>query len=378
MGTGGGTLPDRVSLPVRRRVADQRGAAAARVSGEFLDWQYQVLGVREFLDSPDVTEVCVNRPGEVYVEDRDGWRRVAVPQLTFERARQFCTAIVNESGTGQHITETDPLVSLTFPTGQRAQFVIPPACEAGRVSITIRRPATWTRTLAQYEADGFFDAVREIASGIDDRDRELLELRAARRYAEFFRKAVLYKKNIVVSGATGSGKTTFMKSLVQHIPDSERLVTIEDARELFIRQPNVVHLLYSKGGQSTSHVTAKICMEACLRMRPDRIILAELRGDEAFYFIRNCASGHPGSITSCHAGSPRQTWDQLALMVKASREGAGLEFATIKHLLMVTIDVVVHVSAHAGRRNITGIDHRSSHAVPADGSRENGRSEPST
>jgi type IV secretion system protein VirB11 len=167
---------------------------------------------------------------------------------------------------------------------------------------------------------------------------------------------VLNKKNIVVSGATGSGKTTFMKSLVHHIPAEERLVTIEDARELFIHQPNVVHLLYSKGGQSTSNVTAKSCMEACLRMKPDRIILAELRGDESFYFIRNCASGHPGSITSCHAGSTSQTWDQLALMVKASNEGAGLEFATIKRLLMMTIDILVHIKAHAGRRYITGID----------------------
>ena len=147
-----------------------------------------------------------------------------------------------------------------------------------------------------------------------------------------------------------------MKSLVNHIPDDERLVTIEDARELFIAQPNVVHLLYSKGGQSASNVSAKSCMEACLRMKPDRIILAELRGDDAFYFIRNCASGHPGSITSCHAGNTEQTWDQLALMVKASSEGAGLEFSTIKRLLMMTIDVLVHIKAHAGQRYITGID----------------------
>jgi type IV secretion system protein VirB11 len=167
---------------------------------------------------------------------------------------------------------------------------------------------------------------------------------------------VLNKKNIVVSGATGSGKTTFMKSLVRHIPDNERLVTIEDARELFIEQPNAVHLLYSKGGQSAANISAKSCMEACLRMKPDRIILAELRGDESFYFIRNCASGHPGSITSCHSGSTEQTWDQLALMVKASAEGAGLEFATIKHLLMMTIDIIVHIKAHAGSRYITGID----------------------
>lgn len=328
----------------------------ANIPNEFLDYQYSVLGIQDFMASPEVTEICVNRPGELYLESRGQWQRVHMPSLTFDRARQFCTAVVNESNTGQRITDIDPVVSLTFPTGQRAQFVIPPAVEAGSISITIRLPSRQTKTLAQYQEDGFFDSILEDTHSISEPDRQLLKLRAERRYADFFRHAVLNKKNIVVAGATGSGKTTFMKSLVHHIPVNERLVTIEDARELFIEQPNVVHLLYSKGGQGTSNVTAKSCMEACLRMKPDRIILAELRGDESFYFIRNCASGHPGSITSCHAGSTEQTWDQLALMVKASSEGAGLEFSTIKRLLTMTIDIVVHIKAHAGRRHITGID----------------------
>lgn len=336
--------------------ASTGGDLDAPVSTGFLDYQYEVLGIRGYLSSPDVTEICINRPGEVYLESRGLWSRVEVPGLTYERARQFCTAVVNESNTGQRITDVDPVVSLTFPTGQRAQFVIPPACDPGKVSITIRLPSRHDRSLQQYQDDGFFDRIVDHGDGIDDCDRELLALRQARDYAGFFRQAVLGRRNIVVSGATGSGKTTFMKSLVGHVPDSERLVTIEDARELFIGQPNVVHLLYSKGGQATSNVTAKSCMEACLRMKPDRIILAELRGDESFYFIRNCASGHPGSITSCHAGSAAQTWDQLALMVKASTEGAGLEFATIRRLLLATIDIVVHIAAHAGRRHITGID----------------------
>ena len=335
---------------------DIDNSPVARVSSDFLDYQYEVLGILEYMSSPDVTEICINKPGEIYLETRQGWQRIEVPSLNFERARQFCTAVVNESNTGQRITDTDPVVSLTFPTGQRAQFVIPPACDAGKVSITIRLPSKHTKSLQQYQEDGFFDQILEQGHTLGEHDRELLELKYSRNYAEFFKKAVLYKKNIVVSGATGSGKTTFMKSLVNHIPGDERLVTIEDARELFITQPNAVHLLYSKGGQSTSNVTAKSCMEACLRMKPDRIILAELRGDESFYFIRNCASGHPGSITSCHAGSTTQTWDQLALMVKASAEGAGLEFAIIKRLLMMTIDILVHIKAHAGQRNITGID----------------------
>lgn len=332
-------------------------ATVAKVSNDFLEYQYQVLGIGEYLHSEAVTEICVNRPGELYLETvGDGWQRVDAPQLTYERARQFCTAVVNESNTGQRITDVDPMVSLTFPTGQRAQFVMPPACDPGKVSITIRLPARFSKSLEQYESDGFFSEILEQGGQLDDHDRELMELRERRDYATFFRKAVSYHKNIVVAGATGSGKTTFMKSLVNHISHGERLVTIEDARELFIPQPNVVHLLYSKGGQSISNVTAKSCMEACLRMKPDRIILAELRGDESFYFIRNCASGHPGSITSCHAGSTAQAWDQLALMVKASAEGAGLEFAVIKRLLMMTIDIMVHIKAHAGRRYITGID----------------------
>ncbi|RMH90986.1 P-type DNA transfer ATPase VirB11 [Lysobacter pythonis] len=328
----------------------------ARISNEFLDYQYEILGILGYLNSEDVTEICINRPGELYLETRAGWRKVEVPSLTFERARQFCTAVVNESNTGQRITDADPMVSLTFPTGQRAQFVIPPACDPGKVSITIRLPARHNRTLQQYEEDGFFAEILEGAGGLSEHDKHLLALRSQRDYGAFFRHAVAYRKNIVVSGATGSGKTTFMKSLVDHVSLDERLVTIEDARELFIPHQNAVHLLYSKGGQSSSNITAKSCMEACLRMKPDRIILAELRGDEAFYFIRNCASGHPGSITSCHAGTTDQTWDQMALMVKASPEGAGLEFSTIKRLLMLTIDIVVHIKAHGGRRYITGID----------------------
>lgn len=326
------------------------GAAEA-----FLDYQYQVLGIDAYLDAPDVTEICINRPGEVWLERPGGWQRIEVPGLSFDRARQFCTAVVNESNTGQRITDAEPVVSLTFPTGQRAQFAIPPACEAGAVSITIRLPSRRTRRLDDYEADGFFASISS-CNRESPEDDELRGLHAEGRHAELFRRAVQLRRNIVVSGATGSGKTTFMKALVEHIPPEERLVTIEDARELFISQPNVVHLLYSKGGQGSAKVTAKSCMEACLRMKPDRIILAELRGDEAFYFIRNCASGHPGSITSCHAGSTSQTWDQLALMVKASDEGAGLEFGTIRRLLAMTIDLVVHVSAHGGRRRITGLE----------------------
>src|SRR5690606_22021959 len=226
---------------------DTGNEAIANVSNDFLDYQYSVLGIREYMHSSEVTEICVNRPGEIYLETRNGWERRDVQSLTFERARQFCTSVVNESNTGQRITDADPMVSLTFPTGQRAQFVIPPACDSGRVSITIRLPAKFSKSLEEYESDGFFAEILEQAEDIGEHDRELLALKPARRSADLVRSAVQFRKILVVAGATGSGKTTFMKSLVNHVPEDERLVTIEDARELFLRQTNVVHLLYSKG-----------------------------------------------------------------------------------------------------------------------------------
>ena len=325
-------------------------------TSEFLAHQFKTLGIHALFESEGITEICINSPGTVYVETRKGWHALDVPALTFERARHFCISVVNESNTGQRITDQEPMASITLPNGARAQLVMPPACEAGNVSITLRIPSRVQKELKDYVAEGFFDAIavsERPTSPLADSLRSTLNARA---YSAFFETIVKEKLNIVIAGATGSGKTTFMKTLVAHIPENERLITIEDARELHLPQRNHVHLLYAKGASPDSRVTAKTCMEASLRMRPDRIILAELRGDEAFYFIRNCASGHPGSITSCHAGSTAQTWDQLALMVKASPEGSGLDFENIKRLLKSTIDVVVHVKAAQGRRFVSGIE----------------------
>ena len=169
------------------------------------------------------------------------------------------------------------------------------------------------------------------------------------------RLAVRSRMNIVVAGATGSGKTTFMKGLVHEIPKGERIITIEDVRELFLPHENCVHLLYSKGSQGISNVKPKELLESCLRMKPDRILLAELRGDECLYFVRNAASGHPGSITSCHAGSPALAFEQLAIMIQDSPGGANLTFDVIKRLLVLTIDIVVQFQNHLGERFISEI-----------------------
>ena len=154
---------------------------------------------------------------------------------------------------------------------------------------------------------------------------ELLKLLESQDYEAFMRLAVLSRKNILVSGPTGSGKTTWTKALIREIPSEERLITIEDAQELVLdRHPNHVRLFYSKDDQGLARVTPKQLLESCLRMKPDRILLAELRAEEAFDYLRNVNSGHPGSITSVHAASAELAFEQLVLLVKQSPGGQEL------------------------------------------------------
>jgi type IV secretion system protein VirB11 len=164
------------------------------------------------------------------------------------------------------------------------------------------------------------------------------------------------RKNIVVSGATGSGNTTWTKALIREIPAEERLITIEDARELVLDQhANHVRLFYSKDDQGLARVTPQQLLECCLRMRPDRILLAELRAAEAFDYLRNVNSGHPGSITSVHATSATLAFEQLVLLVKQSPAGRALARRDIRGLLHLLIDVVIQCATERHQRVIREI-----------------------
>ena len=175
---------------------------------------------------------------------------------------------------------------------------------------------------------------RRASAKLNAVERELLALRAQRRYWEFYALAIRERKNIVISGATGSGKTTFGRALVNFIPDDERLLTIEDVREMFLpNHPNRVHVLYSEGGQGTAEIPGKTLLQACLRMKRDRVLLAELCSKVAHDYIVNISSGHPGSITTVHAGSAAGAFEMLMLRVKEPDEGQSLERSDIQGLL---------------------------------------------
>jgi type IV secretion system protein VirB11 len=177
----------------------------------------------------------------------------------------------------------------------------------------------------------------------------LLRLRALGRYREFFAEAVRDKRTIVVAGDTGSGKTTFIRALLDEVPREERLITIEDAKEILLPEhPNKVHLYYSQGKQGVADVTPTELLRACLRMKPNRILLGELRGPEAWDFLNVCASGHPGGMSSVHAASCALTFERLAFLVGQSPSAATLRYEQIKRLLLLVVDIVVHIERVPG------------------------------
>jgi type IV secretion system protein VirB11 len=203
---------------------------------------------------------------------------------------------------------------------------------------------------------GIFRSARRSSAALDAAETELLALLEAQEFERFMRLAVLTRRNILVSGPTGSGKTTWTKALIREIPSDERLITIEDARELVLdRHPNHVRLYYSKDDQGRARITPKQLLECCLRMRPDRILLAELRSEEAFDYLRNVNSGHPGSITSIHAASAELAFEQLVLLIKQSRAGAELPRQDIKSLLYLLVDVVIQFGVERHERFIKEI-----------------------
>lgn len=335
-------IPDSVGRPVE--------GAPAEVSALHLT----LRALRPLLAKPEVTELCINRPGEAFLETRSGWHREVLPFADFEWCRRLAKLVAN--ATRQRIDEESPLLSASLPTGERIQIVLPPATSPGCVAITLRRPADSVWSIEELSARGIFRKARTASDALDETEVELKRLLEAHEFEAFMRLAVVSRKNILVSGPTGSGKTTWTKALIREIPCEERLITIEDAQELILdRHPNHVRLFYSKDDQGLSRVTPKQLLESCLRMKPDRILLAELRSEEAFDYLRNVNSGHPGSITSVHAASCELAFEQLVLLIKQSKGGAELARQDIKHLLTLLVDVVIQFGIERHERFIKEI-----------------------
>jgi type IV secretion system protein VirB11 len=307
---------------------------------------------RNVFNEDGVSEISVNVPGEIWIEKRGDMRCEIIPSLDVEHLKSLGRLVAQS--TEQMVSEERPLLSATLPNGYRIQVVFPPACEAGTVCMSIRKGANELFTFETYQKFGAFDQT-ETEDIQDPNTPILMEHLSKGEIKDFLSKAIKCKKNIIISGGTSTGKTTFTNAALLEIPEEERLITVEDAREVQLpRHKNRVHLLASKGGQGRAHVTTQDLIEACLRLRPDRIIVGELRGAEAFSFLRAINTGHPGSIATLHADTPTMALEQLKLMVMQA--GLGMPPHEIRNYILSVVDIVVQLKRGAkGRRYISEV-----------------------
>ncbi|MCH7860419.1 P-type DNA transfer ATPase VirB11 [Sphingomonas sp. NPDC092331] len=306
----------------------------------------------EVLARPDVTDIYVNRPGEIWAETLGGAvERYPAPDLdtaTLDRLARQIAALSHQGISREH-----PLLSASLPDGSRVQVAAPPATR-GPMALAIRKHISPDLRLDDYVAAGAFAATsRSTAPGKSQVDRQLAELLEAGDIAGMLATAVKARKNILVSGGTSTGKTTFLNALIREIPDEERLILIEDTPELHQHHANLVGLLAVRGALGEARVTATDLLAASLRMRPDRIILGELRGEEAYTFLRAINTGHPGSMTSVHADSAERAIEQIVLLVLQA--GTQLSRDDVRHYVRSTVDVYVQLARTGGQRRVAEV-----------------------
>lgn len=306
----------------------------------------------EMLARPDVTDIYVNRPGEVWIETLSGAiEHHDAPALDVATLDRLARQIAAQSHQG--ISREHPLLSATLPDGARVQIVAPPATR-GPLALAIRKHISSDLALDDYVASGAFAAVaRGKASKANDLDRTLRAMLDAGDIAGLLAAAVKGRKNILVSGGTSTGKTTFLNALIREIPQEERVILIEDAAELKLHHPNAIGLLATRGALGEARVSADDLLGASLRMRPDRIIVGELRGEEAYTFLRAVNTGHPGSMTTVHADSAERAIEQIALLVLQT--GTRLGRDDVQHYVRSTVDVFVQLSRVGGRRQVSEV-----------------------
>lgn len=315
---------------------------------------HYLSALRPFLARSDVTDIYVNRPQEIWVETLAGTtERHDVDTLdatTLDRLARQVAAL-----THQGISREHPLLAATLADGARIQFVAPPATR-GMLALAIRKHQSRHLGLDDYAGAGAFDTIVDVTSAREAENELLRDLREQHDFTTLLRHAVQQRRNILVAGGTSTGKTTFLNALIREISADERLILIEDTPELAINHANAIGLVAARSALGEAVVDMDALLNASLRMRPDRIILGELRGPEAFTFLRAINTGHPGSMSTIHADSPERAIEQLALLVLQT--GVQLDRASIVDYVAATVDVFVQLDRKAGRRFVSAVELR--------------------
>lgn len=297
----------------------------------------------------DITDIWINRPHEIWFETLGGAiAREKVEGLDEATLARLSRQIAAQSSQG--ISREQPLLAATMPDGSRVQVVAPPATRAGHI-FAIRKHVSPELSVDDWQAEGAFDGLNAKAGDLTTQDHH--RAIGPDEAPALLKQAVRERRNILVSGGTSSGKTTFLNALLAEIPAQERLVLIEDTEELRLRHENAVGLIAARGALSEAEVSAEDLLIAALRLRPDRIILGELRGNEAFTFLRAVNTGHPGSMTTVHADTPARAIEQLTLLVLQA--GSRLAREDVRHYVRGSIDVFVQLSRQSGSRKVSQV-----------------------
>jgi type IV secretion system protein VirB11 len=294
---------------------------------------------RAWLAEPDVTELLVNRPGEVWIEQRGRMTRHDAPKVDDALLQRLAEQVARVSHQG--ISRERPLLAAMLPNGARVQFVAPTATRA-HWALAVRRHCLLDLPLEAY-AHGPLQPVRASASCSPEADP-----------IGFLREAVAERKTILISGGTSTGKTTFLNALLREVPVDERVIVVEDTAEVQLHGPNDLGLIAVKGELGEALINTDDLLQAALRLRPDRILLGELRGKEAVSFLRAVNTGHPGSFSTIHANSTSGALEQLALMVMQS--GLGLSRSETIDYARSVIDIVVQLGREGAERKIVAIE----------------------
>lgn len=297
--------------------------------------------VLDWLDDPTTEEIAINKPGEAFVRQKGMFAKHALP-LGYDDLEDI--AILAGALRKQDVGPRSPLCSTELPNGERLQICLPPSVPDGTVSLTIRRPGSKVSALSEVSSrykSTRWNKWKSRNESHAERDASIIEHYDRGDLETFLNACVRERLTMLLCGPTGSGKTTMGKTLISAIPESERLITIEDTLELVIPHENHVRLLYSKSGNGIGSINAEHLLQASLRMRPDRILLGEMRDDAAWAYLNEVVSGHPGSISTIHGANPVQGFKKLFSLVKGSPQGAALEDKTLIEMLSAAIDVIV-------------------------------------
>lgn len=301
--------------------------------------------LRPWLERESVTEILVNRPGEVWIEDANepGMQCIQVREMDNQLLQRLAEQVARISHQG--INREHPLLAATLPAyagqgGARIQLVGPPATRANW-ALAIRRHRLLDLPLDAYDRGPIVPPA------------EVPMPDAMAEPIAYLRDAIRRRRTILISGGTSTGKTTFLNAMLREIPDHERVVLVEDTAELRLPGANGVGLIAVKGELGEAKVSANDLLQAALRLRPDRIVLGELRGSETVSFLRAINTGHPGSFSTVHANTPRGALEQIALM--SMQTGIGLTRAETLEYAASVIDIVVQLDRAGGKRGISAI-----------------------